>query len=281
MITQTPGTLWEMTRYAQVIVLIGAGGKTTTLQSLTKEIHAQGKNVIGTTTTKVYPMPFKMLWKNPVLPPPLESEYPCFWYAGEEAGKTKWLGPTVDIIDQALCLRVTRSKGEVKKDESKGLLDVWIIEGDGARENKLKCWDSHEPQIPFESQCAILVIHGGLWDKILTREEIHRPEKCPGLVGKSWSGEAAAEYIMNSPVFYPSYKKLHWVVLFNEYEGVNSRYFDPTFYIKRTIECLENDLRNHFVKHLAKVQGQIIRPAHLRIASGNVKEGRLRWYDLW
>lgn len=263
MITQSFGTLWEMTRYAQVIVLIGAGGKTTTLQSLTEEIRTQEKNVIGTTTTKVYPLPFRTLWKNPLLPPPLESEYPCFWYADEEARNSKWIGPTVNIIDQALRLMIEKC--------------IYVIEGDGAREKKLKCWASHEPQIPFESQVAILMIQGDLWGKILTEEEIHRPEKCSEIVGKPWLGETAAEYIMNSPVFYPRYKLLHWIVLFNEYEVINSQYFDHTSYIKRTIECLQK----HLGDHLSHVQEQDIKPVHLRIASGNVKEGRLRWYDLW
>lgn len=263
MITQSSGTLWEMTRYAQVIVLIGAGGKTTTLQSLTEEINAQGKNVVGTTTTKVYPLAFRKLWKNPLLPPPLESEYPCFWYAEEETENNKWIGPTVDIIDQALSRTLKNS--------------IWVIEGDGAHERKLKCWATHEPQIPFGSQVAILMIQGDLWGKILTGEEIHRPEKCSKRVGKPWSGEAAAEYIMNSPVFYPRYKELQWIVLFNEYEGVNSKYFDHTLYIERTLECIQKNLGDQ----LSPVQEPAILPDHLRIASGNVKEGRLRWYDLW
>lgn len=268
MIAQSSGTLWDMTRLASVITLIGAGGKTTALQSLIEEIHARGKKVIGTTTTKVYPMLFKAIWKNSVFPPPIESEYPCFWYADEEAGKCKWIGPTVDILDQALRLR-----------EPLELQDniVWVIEGDGAHEKKLKCWDSHEPQIPFESQCAILVIPGGLWGKILSEEEIHRPLKCPGLVGRAWSGEAAAEYILNSPVFYSRYQALSWIVLFNEYEVANPEYFKNTFYIERTIDCLEK----HLVHHFSQVQKQDIKPLHLRIASGNVKEGRIRWYDLW
>lgn len=263
LITPSSGTLWEMTSYAQVIVLIGAGGKTTTLQSLTEEVYALGKNAIGTTTTKVYPVPLRTLWKSPLSPPPQESEYPCFWYTAEEAGNSKWIGPTVNILDQAIRLTLKNS--------------IWVIEGDGAREKKLKCWASHEPQIPSESQAAILMIQGDLWGKILTEQEIHRPEKCPGLVGTPWSGEAAAEYILNSPIFYPRYKKLHWIVLFNEYQVDNSKYFDHAFYIESTLDCLQR----HLSDPLSYVQEQDILPAHLRIASGNVKEGRLRWYDLW
>ncbi len=273
MIEQGSGTLWEMTRYAQVITLIGAGGKTTTLQSLAEQINAQGKNVIGTTTTKVYPMTWKAVWKNPLLSPPIGSEYPCFWYAREEAENQKWIGPTVDILDQALRLRVEHP--ETLED------NLWLIEGDGAREKKLKCWDSHEPQIPLGSRCAILVISGGLWGRILTGEEIHRSEKSPGLVGRAWSGEAAAKYILSSPAFYAEYEALDWIVFFNEYDIGNPEYSESALYIESVIDCLKKDFKNHLENHSSQARKQVIKPLHLRIASGNARKGRIRWYDLW
>lgn len=262
MVEQRSGTLWEMTRYTEVITIIGAGGKTTALESLASQIHAQGKKVIGTTTTKVYPMAWKAVWKNPVLPPPMGCEHPCFWYASEEAENQKWIGPTVDILDQALRLRLEHPENFED--------NLWLIEGDGARGKKLKCWDSHEPQIPQGSQCAILVISGGLWGRILTGEEVHRSEKCPGLVGRAWSGEAAAKYILSSPVFYSRYQALDWIVFFNEFDMDNPEYSENTFYIESTSGCLE--------KYFKK---QLIKPLHLRIAFGNARKGRIRWYDLW
>lgn len=250
-----------MTGFTQVITLIGAGGKTTMLQSLTQEISDRGQNVIATTTTKVYPVSFGSVWPEPVLPPPLEIEYPCFWYAGLES-ENKWIGPTVDQVDEA----IRRDQAENKKGASQGAKKVWVIEGDGAREKKLKCWGSHEPQIPTESQCAVLIVHGGLWGKVLTDEEVHRGEMCPGIIGEVWTREKALEYILNSPVFYPRYKDLFWIVLFNEYEDKKDK--------------KDNDDVNFEIVDLKKGDHNTF-PAHLRIASGNVKEGLLLWYDLW
>jgi probable selenium-dependent hydroxylase accessory protein YqeC len=289
MVSQGEGTLWEMTRFSRVITLIGAGGKTTTLQLLTKEIQNQGEKVIATTTTKTYPLPFETVWVSHILPPPAGITYPCFWYGNTDTENNKWIGPSVEKVDQAIRDKslddksfdhnrnmVSRLNSEtdlMNKDVANGNKGsknaIWLIEGDGAREKKLKCWDSHEPQIPHESQCVILVIHGGLWGNFLTQEEIHRSEKSPGLVGKAWTGLEAAEYILNSPVFYPHYHRFQWIVLFNEYKTLNLTYGKNTVYLES------------LVKQLKKTQRLRTHPAHLRIVSGNIKEGKLRWYDLW
>jgi len=49
------GSLWDVTGRAQVVTFIGAGGKTTCLRSITREIDSAGHRVIATTTTKVFP----------------------------------------------------------------------------------------------------------------------------------------------------------------------------------------------------------------------------------
>jgi probable selenium-dependent hydroxylase accessory protein YqeC len=262
------GTVWEMTNFAQVITLIGAGGKSTTLQALTTEIQAHGEKVIATTTTKVYPLPFQGVWRDKVLPPPADMEYPCFWHAGiiendtvnRELSPIKWLGPSVERIDQVL--RSKEGLDCLSKEAN------WVIEGDGARGKKLKCWDLHEPQIPLESQCAILVIHGGLWGKALVQEDVHRLEKCPGLAGEVWNEEKAVEYILNSPVFYPQYQKFFWIIFFNEYKEFKSK-------------DLENSYLNIRQLLQSKARSVNLGPVHLRVASGNIREGKLRWYDLW
>lgn len=261
MLKQGSGTLWEMTEHAPVITLIGAGGKTTTLQALTQEIQALGKPVIATTTTKVYPLSWAVRWRDPIYPPPLEKT-PCFWYAAEDFGEgkdsKKWRGPDKIYIDQAI--------------QSMPESVCWVIEGDGARGKKLKCWDSHEPQIPLSTRCAVLLIAGDLWERTLSAEEIHRSERCPDLVGKPWSGEAAAQYILSSPVIDPKMKAYHWIVLFNEYEESKMKLNTFSFCIKSMI----GNLQNYF--HSAP---EISKPQHLRLASGSIKEGRAEWYDLW
>lgn len=259
MLKPTKLTLWEMTGYSDGVVLIGAGGKTTTLQALAEEIDAQGKRVIGTTTTKVYPVKssFWNGYKNPDAPSSLEIKSPCFWY--KDKIENKWLGPSLEKVDLAMKDRVQYKIN-------------WVIEGDGAREKQLKCWNHHEPQIPSQSQCAILLISGDLWGKILTEKEIHRPEKCPELLGRPWTPERATEYILNSPVFKADYQKLSWVVLFNTFEKANEVSDKIEETIHGILKIKENGLQD--TKNRTK-------PKHLRFAEGDVKKGILECYDLW
>lgn len=332
------GSLWEMTGYASVITLIGAGGKTTTLQSLVREVDLRGRKVIATTTTKVYPLPFASVWCDPVFPPPDEGNYPCFWYAGRdpESPMEKWRGPDVESVDQAIrtkssSIEKVNNKEKVVEGEqrSKGLgavLEaaertasnefVWVIEGDGAREKKLKCWASHEPQIPLASECVVLILPEGLWGKVLTEEEVHRPEICPGLAGQVWTAERAVEYFLNSPVFDPQYRELSWILLFNEYDFSDNDLNDNDLNDNDPKDFKDNDLFNkyetkerfeespmeategprgkrdknlrdmnlkefycEFLKRFGSERGKL--PTHLRIAVGDVKGGQMTWCDLW
>ncbi|AHF08137.1 selenium cofactor biosynthesis protein YqeC [Desulfitobacterium metallireducens] len=254
--------LWDMVGKARVVTFIGAGGKTTCLSRLTEEISQAEKPVIATTTTKVYPLAFSSLWQNADGFSPPKTGMPCFWYANLEAESGKWMGIPVDILDQA-----------IQKEFGKSF---WVIEGDGARERQLKCWASYEPQIPHLTESAVLVIDGRLWGKKLQAREIHRPELYPHLIGEIWRPELAWQYILTSPMFYSEYQKISWSVLFN-------RWGDPG---RRSSQDLGNDELRGLIKVGEEFLGRehlsdSHRPQHLRIASGNAKEGNLQWYDLW
>lgn len=251
------GSLWEMLGKKRVVTFIGAGGKTTCLLRLTEEIGQAGKSVIATTTTKVYPLSFPVLWKNTNEIPPCETTLPCFWYAEHEAPSGKWRGVPLDLLDQAI--------GE--EGESRDCSRFWVIEGDGARERQLKCWAAHEPQIPQATEVAVLVNSGGLWGKALQEQDIHRSELNPRLLGKVWCPELAWQYILDSPVFYAAYQKMSWCVLFNSVNSCSDE-------LREMLEIGKNFLTSISASKLQ-------RPQHLRLASGDAKEGNLQWYDLW
>lgn len=273
------GSLWEITDRARVITLIGAGGKTTCLQELTREIYAAGYPVTATTTTKVYPDEKMTAWYQPD-PPPCEINNSYFWYTEVDEGSGKWLGPSPSAVDEAILGDLQRSKRDLGQCYTKAalleiekglLLRHWVIEGDGARERRLKCWASHEPQIPYRSDYGVLVLDGRLWGHVLKAEYVHRPELCMDLVDRLWTEESAWRYFLKSPVFWPQYQRLSWVILLNIH-GQND--FHETSIILEALNCkgmepVEQNLS------LAK------RPRRLRLAAGNVKEGRLQWFDLW
>lgn len=269
----TRGSLWEMTKYAQVITLIGAGGKTTCLQALTQEIQAAGYPVIATTTTKVYPDNQVRPWRH-ANPPPFESHGVYFWYAGEEQGSGKWLGNSPSTVDKAVL-------GECRR--------YWIVEGDGARERRLKCWASHEPQIPLGSDCGVLVLDGRLWGQELKDEDIHRPEYCPYLVHQQFTEENAWRYFKKSPVFYPQYQHLAWVIFLNipqrpvhghpiQAESSERAYFSDLRAPEP--EVLLDALYRKGTEEVHS-KGLKVKPRSFRLAAGDAKGGKLQWFDLW
>lgn len=274
------GSLWEMTDRAQVITLIGAGGKTTCLQGLTQEIYAAGYPVTATTTTKVYPDDKMQTW-NQSDPPPCETDQVYFWYTEVEDGSRKWLGPSPMAVDEAIL-------GDLGLSQR-----YWVVEGDGARERRLKCWASHEPQIPYRSDCGVLVIDGRLWGGVLKEEYVHRSELCKDLLNRLWTVECAWLYFLKSPVFWPQYQRLSWVILFNiprqsdpvlnvTGENVHSKLAGDSISSDfHEAACLLEALNGRWLE--LEEQNGILenRPKRLRLAAGDAKEGRLQWFDLW
>jgi len=269
------GSLWMMTGRAQVVTFIGAGGKTTCVRAITQEIVSTGQRVIATTTTKVFPEVSMNGWKSSS-PPPDEQEGACFWYVDVLAESGKWVGPPVEVVDEAIAkANITstslRSITDLPSDHNK----CWVIEGDGARGLKLKCWEPHEPQIPQGSTCSVLVMAGALWGNVLQAEQVHRPYGCPNLLGHVWDAEQAWRYFLKSPVFAPQYRQMSWVILLNCHGACaeNENLLEPLVLIE--------DLLHRWQKNERDVSGLEDRPSHLRLAAGDGKEGNLQWFDLW
>ena len=271
----TSGSLWGMTGRVQVVTLIGAGGKTTCLRSLTREINSFGNQVIATTTTKVFPEESLKGWKN-LNPPPYKQAGACFWYVDVIAESGKWLGPPLKAVDAAIASARSVPNvgihGSVQASAKVSQKDVpnlyWVIEGDGARGLKLKCWEAHEPQVPQRSDCVVLVLDGGLWGRVLQAEHVHRPAGCLELIGQVWNAEQAWCYFLSSPVFNPQYGQMSWVILLNTRASKDS-------------DSSLSDLDHKWTEIQREVKDMKYRPKHLRIATGDAKEGTLQWFDLW
>lgn len=270
------GSLWAMTRREQVVTFIGAGGKTTCLRSITQEIENAGQRVIATTTTKVFPEELMNCWKNRN-PPPYEQEGACFWYVDVMGESGKWIGPPLKAVDDAILEDGYMFKksgvqagvhGETPHGASPSGKRFWVIEGDGARRLKLKCWEPHEPQIPRRSDCVVLVLDGGLWGRVLQAEQVHRPESCLDLLGHVWNAEQAWCYFLRSPVFASQYAHMSWVILLNTKASLD-------------LEKPLLDLNRRWTEIQRDVNELEYRPKHLRLAAGDAKEGKLQWFDLW
>ena len=256
-----------------------------------------------------------------------ERRNPYFWYAETGEGG-KWLGPSRQAVDEAIigerggvgfgetngsgysgdncgdnCIdgnyqnqiksnygnRVDNSFKDERIDYGIEYKRFWVIEGDGAKRMKLKCWAEYEPQVPLQTECCVLVTDGSLWGKTLQREVVHRPENCLDLIGNIWNAENAWSYFLRSPVFYSEYRRMTWIILFNapglgmaEGEKILTDLWQG--WGKKEL-CKEESYKNELFKgELCKekeIQKHENRPEHLRLAAGDAKEGKLQWLGLW
>ena len=152
-----------------VISLIGAGGKTSLMFRLAKEVAGSGKTVLTTTTTKIFmPDPDQ----SPVtiieaivdeLIKKLKSYLNHYHHfsAGRErdAATGKLNGFSLDTINDLW---------------QANLFDWIIVEADGAKRKSLKATGSHEPVVPRATSHLILVTGLDAVGKSLDDKHVHR-----------------------------------------------------------------------------------------------------------
>ncbi len=152
-----------------VISIVGAGGKTTLLYRLSKELRNLGKRVILTTTTHIY-IPSKDNYDSMLISEEYEAVtefvknlYKSGIYVlGEYInGEDKLKG-----IDKILVNRIFDFSS----------IDYVLVEADGAKNKSIKAPDGWEPIIPDITSIVIGVIGMDSLEKVITEESIHRVE---------------------------------------------------------------------------------------------------------
>lgn len=156
-----------------LISIIGAGGKTSLMFKLAKELADSGKRVLSTTTTKIF-MPGSDLSPKVIIADSIEElieksqiSLSCFNHfsagskhlfdPGESNGKLKGFNP--DIIDQLW---------------NKACFDWIIVEADGAKRKPLKSTDIHEPRVPKMTTHLVHVTGLDAVGKTLDDNHVHR-----------------------------------------------------------------------------------------------------------
>lgn len=155
--------LYEKLRVPRgVTAVIGSGGKTTLLRTLSRELPG---TVILTTTTHI--LPFEGV---PLLTAPGEGELRtalarsrvvCL---GTPAAEGKLTAPSLPFSVLADCA------------------DYVLVEADGSRRLPLKAHAPHEPVIPKEADRVLCVVGARGFDRPI-RETVHRPERFCALTG--------------------------------------------------------------------------------------------------
>lgn len=157
-----------------VITIYGAGGKTSLLYALGKELSLQGRRVILTTTTKIY----------------RPAAHPCV--IGEDFTSVVKAASKHFACNSPVVLGAGISENNKlpgidpewpKAFIEQGICDDVIIEGDGAAHKSIKGYASYEPVLPPGSSLLIPVLGCDAIGIPLDAAHVHRPEAFCTLTG--------------------------------------------------------------------------------------------------
>ena len=160
-----------------LVAIVGAGGKTTTMYTLAKELAQRGKRVITTTTTQIYyPQPGET---DKLI---IVSETHAFLKEIEEA----WQQYQRITITGSV-LRTEKLSGLDPEQPYELLVksgaDAVIVEADGARHRMIKAPAEYEPVIPLQTNVALLLMSAEAINQPLSESIAHRPELVAKVTG--------------------------------------------------------------------------------------------------
>jgi probable selenium-dependent hydroxylase accessory protein YqeC len=180
-------------RERELISLVGAGGKTSLMFSLAKELQDRRKKVITTTTTKIFY--------------PQTEESPKIILGGASAFKKieggldrfkhiTWAAET--NVDNKLR---GVSMADLSAVWSTGVADYMIVEADGSARKPVKAPGENEPAVPQETTLFISVLGLSALGRPLTGEFAFRPEGISVLTGLAMNslmtGDALARLLVH------------------------------------------------------------------------------------
>ncbi len=173
----------------EMVALIGAGGKTTTMFHLAKELRRQGYKILVTTTTKIF-KPAKPHVDRLFLVEDVQSLInisaeitgPVIIGAGCGVNREgKLLGMPVAWLDQL---------------NANNIFDAILVEADGAASRLLKVPDNGEPVIPPSCQTTIWVVAIKVIGKPFTDDWVHRAARARDLLGVAADTTVSEELLL-------------------------------------------------------------------------------------
>ena len=159
----------QIAQPGDIVAIVGAGGKTTTMLALAQALAARGLRVVTTKSTRIHKptmarSPF--VWEGPRDTwaqdlPALLRDHPVITVVQNIGAEHGWDGIAPE---QATELRDVSGA------------DVLIVEADGARGRMLKAPDAHEPSMPSEATVVMPVASLQAVGRTLDARTVHRPE---------------------------------------------------------------------------------------------------------
>jgi probable selenium-dependent hydroxylase accessory protein YqeC len=179
----------------RIISLVGAGGKTSLMFAMARELATLGNHVVTSTTTKIFE--------------PSRKETP-FLFVGEEAGDILKTIPDVIHRYGHFTLAESRLPGKKLRGVSPELINELgaldgvnhvLVEADGAAQLPLKAPDENEPVIPSKTSLVVVVVGVDSLGVELSADHVFRPHIVSELTGLPMGGtvtvEAIAELIVH------------------------------------------------------------------------------------
>lgn len=163
-------------KQGEMLSLIGAGGKTTTLFCLAHELWEEGRRVLVTTTTKIF-KPAKPHVHKLFLAQDLEALL-------SELAKIKepWIiGVGHGLDDAEKLIGLPPEWFDTLKNKSG--MDWILIEADGAASRQFKIPAEHEPAIPEGCALTVWVMGIKVLGQPLAPDFVHRAERAAALLG--------------------------------------------------------------------------------------------------
>lgn len=162
-------------RKGEMVSLIGAGGKTTTLLHLAKELRDAGEKVLVTTTTKIFKPSkphvdrlFIVEEVDALLRETAKLEAPLIIGAGSKIDQDKLLGLPARWLDEI---------------ETTKHFDAVLVEADGAASRLFKVPSEFEPVVPDTTGLTVWILSIKVIGKPLDATSVHRPETAAALSG--------------------------------------------------------------------------------------------------
>ncbi|MFZ5428394.1 MAG: selenium cofactor biosynthesis protein YqeC [Thermodesulfobacteriota bacterium] len=162
----------------RVVSFVGAGGKTTFIYTLARQLSGWGARVLVTTTTKMYPPSRNFMLLGSGRVPPYRH-LTVGHEVDPESGKLLGVGP----------------------DEIPGLMerfraDYVLVEADGAAGRPVKAPEEHEPVVPACSGLVIGVMGLDCLGMAADEATVFRLEAFLGLTGMEKGGRIGPEHLV-------------------------------------------------------------------------------------
>lgn len=161
----------------EMISLVGAGGKTTLMFRLAKELFLSGKKVVTTTTTKILE--------------PAPEETPFLFVDPDEEKLKQFVGRHLDQYGHLTIARERIGSGKLKGVSSILMDDLWgsfemdymIIEADGAAGRPVKAPRDSEPVIPFSTTLVVAILGMDGVEMELNEKNVFRADRVSKMTG--------------------------------------------------------------------------------------------------